>query len=313
MQTFLPYPSFADSMRVLDRQRLGKQRVETYQIMGALLNNKGWTQHPATKMWKGYEWALLQYQKATVDEWLSRGYVDTCYEKTLDLYYSEASIHGDIHAMPSWLGDESVHRSHQSNLMRKDPEFYGRYFGHVPDDLPYTWPPSKDKGLIMPKIDNLVFEDATIMFRNFAGREATFNSAGDRNFCLFLDPKKAASMKEEGWNTKALRPREEDDVPQDYIQVAVSYGKGRPPRIVIITSKNRVELGGDEVAMLDFADIKGIDVVLNPYEWEVNGNKGVKAYLKTAFITLNEDELELKYAEAEAAQTPTMSSTVSED
>lgn len=153
----------------------------------------------------------------------------------------------------------------------------------------------------MPRLDNLVFEDAQIMFRNFAGIERQFNSAGDRNFVLFLDPKKAEEMKKEGWNVKYLRPREEDDEPQAYIQVAVSYGKGRPPRVVIITSRGRLDLGADEVAMLDFADIKQIDVILNPYEWEVNGNKGVKAYLKSAFVTLNEDELELKYADVEDA------------
>lgn len=149
----------------------------------------------------------------------------------------------------------------------------------------------------MPRLDNVVFENARIMFRNFAGREAQFNSAGDRNFCLFLDPEKAEDMRSEGWNVKQLRAREEGDEPQDYIQVAVNYSKGRPPRVVLLTSKARTELGADEVAMLDYADIKNIDVVLNPYEWDVNGNTGVKAYLKTAFVTLNEDELELKYAE----------------
>lgn len=159
------------------------------------------------------------------------------------------------------------------------------------------------------RLDNLVFENARIMFRNFAGREQQFNSLGDRNFCLFLDPKQADEMRAEGWNVKELRAREEGDEPQAYIQVAVNYNKGRPPRVVIITSKNRVELGADEVQMLDFADIKNIDVVLNPYEWEVNGNKGVKAYLKTAFVTLNEDELELKYAEDPTNQTPMMASS----
>lgn len=165
----------------------------------------------------------------------------------------------------------------------------------------------------MPRLDNLVFENAKIMFRNFAGREQTFNSAGDRNFCLFLDPKQADSMREEGWNVKELRAREEGDEPQAYVQVAVNYGKGRPPRVVIITSKNRTELGGDEVAILDFADIKNIDVILNPYEWEVNGNTGVKAYLKTAYVTLNEDELELKYAEDPTSQSPSMSSTANDE
>lgn len=165
----------------------------------------------------------------------------------------------------------------------------------------------------MARLNNLVFEDATIMFRNFSGRADKFNTEGSRNFCLFLDEKQADQMEEEGWNVKRLRPREEEDVPQAYVQVAVEYGKGRPPRVVVITSKGRTDLGADEVEILDFADIKTVDIVLNPYEWDVNGNKGVKAYLKTAFITLNEDELELKYAEDPTDQSPTSkASTVSE-
>jgi len=86
----------------------------------------------------------------------------------------------------------------------------------------------------MAKVDNLIFEDAKIMFRNFAGRESTFNASGERNFCLFLDPEKAEAMEKEGWNVKRLRPREEDDVPQAYVQVSVSY-KNRPPKIMVIT------------------------------------------------------------------------------
>lgn len=167
----------------------------------------------------------------------------------------------------------------------------------------------------MARLNNLVFEDARIMFRNFSGDEKQFNSKGDRNFCLFLDQKKADEMLDEGWNVKTLRPKDEGDEPQPYVQVSVNYSKGRPPRVVLITSRGRTELGSDEIAMLDFADIKTIDVILNPYEWEVNGNKGVKAYLKSAFVTLNEDELELKYAALEDAQDPTigLSSTANDD
>lgn len=163
------------------------------------------------------------------------------------------------------------------------------------------------------QVDNLMIENARIMFRNFAGREQTFNSEGDRNFCIFLEPGQGEDLQKHGWNIKHLRAREEDDEPQAYVQVTVNYKKGRPPRIVIITSRGRLDLGADEVEMLDYADIKNIDVILNPYEWEVNGNKGVKAYLKSAFVTINEDELELKYSGLPDAQVPTMSSTASED
>lgn len=140
MQTFLPYPSFAKSVQVLDQKRLGKQRVETLQIMSALLTGSGWVNHPATVMWRNYEWALLHYQKATFREWsLIRGYKDTCFQKTMLLYFQYAPPCED-NVAPCWFGNEHFHRSHQSNLIRKNPEYYGPLFPGVPDNLPYIWP-----------------------------------------------------------------------------------------------------------------------------------------------------------------------------
>lgn len=172
----------------------------------------------------------------------------------------------------------------------------------------------------MVSLNNLVHENAKLMFRNFAGREETFNAAGDRNFVVFLDPDKAEEMKAEGWNIKHLRSREEGDEPQAYLPVAVSY-KNRPPKIVVITSKTRTEFDEESLPMLDYAEIKNADIMLSPYNWTMyegtpRETKGVKAYLKSAFITLNEDPLELKYAEDPTLdQTPAMatSSTASDD
>lgn len=135
MQTFLPYESYADSAAALDRQRLGKQRVETLQIMNALVFGGGWSNHPAVRMWRGHEWALYDYQEATVAEWLRRGYRDTCLVKTRLLLPDDAED-----TTPPWLGDPAFHRSHQSNLLRKDPEHYGQYFPDTPLNLPYVWP-----------------------------------------------------------------------------------------------------------------------------------------------------------------------------
>lgn len=164
-------------------------------------------------------------------------------------------------------------------------------------------------------INSLLHENARLMFRNFAGRVETYNDKGARGFVLFLDPDKAEEMKAEGWNIKQLRPREEDDVPQSYLPVAVSY-KVKPPKIVVLTSKARTELGEEDLAMLDYAEIKNADIMLSASNWDVNGNTGIKAYLKSAFLTLNEDPLELKYAEDPTLdQTPALagSSTVSDD
>lgn len=136
MQTFLPYPSFEKSAKVLDRQRLGKQRVETYQLLLALFGKKsGWINHPAAKMWRGYENSLALYGIAVCDEWIGRGYQDTCRDKIskfLDL--KKKAGH------PAWLGSRKFHLSHKSNLMRKDQKHYGKYFKGIAGDLPYVWP-----------------------------------------------------------------------------------------------------------------------------------------------------------------------------
>lgn len=137
MQTFLPYADFDKSAKSLDRQRLGKQRVETMQIMNAILNpNYGWQNHPAVNMWRGHESTLLEYQEAICKEWVNRGYKDTCLQKTINLVDSVKTKT----TRPGWIGDYEFHLSHQSNLLRKLPEHYSQHFLNVPDDLPYVWP-----------------------------------------------------------------------------------------------------------------------------------------------------------------------------
>ena len=78
MQTFLPYPSFADSARILDRARLGKQRVEALQLLRAVtIPTYGWRNHPAAKMWRGFVPALTRYGLEMTDAWIERGHADT--------------------------------------------------------------------------------------------------------------------------------------------------------------------------------------------------------------------------------------------
>lgn len=135
MQTFLPLPSFSESAQCLDRQRLGKQRVEVLQLLRALHGEtKGWANHPAARMWRGYEKALAEYGVACCREWRSRGYQDTCEQKILVYLTGESRL-------PPWFGDASFHASHRSNLLRKNFEHYhGRYSWEEPVDLPYVWP-----------------------------------------------------------------------------------------------------------------------------------------------------------------------------
>jgi len=149
----------------------------------------------------------------------------------------------------------------------------------------------------MPKDSgHILVEDAHIIFRNFAGKEGMYNREGDRNFCILLDEVFATKLDEDGWNVKALRGREEGDPDQPYLQVSVSF-KGRPPKVVIITSRGRTDLSKDEIELLDWADIREVDLIVRPYTWEVNGKTGIKAYLKSIFVTIEEDELDLKYAD----------------
>ena len=156
----------------------------------------------------------------------------------------------------------------------------------------------------------LIMEDARIVFRNFAGVEGMYNREGDRNFCVLLEDNPAADMLADGWNIKRLKPREGEDQGTAYIQVSVGF-KGRPPRMVMITSRGRVDLcqidpetgrvREDEAVLLDWADILKVDLIIRPYHWNVNGRTGVKAYLKSIFVIINEDYLELKYADVPVA------------
>ena len=135
MQTFLPYPSFIDSAEVLDMRRLGKQRVEVIQLLKALHGGGAWEKHPACKMWRGYENALVVYGRCICAEWVRRGYKDTCFNK-INLFWND----GADKLLPEWLGNEAFHAAHRSNLLRKDPEHYGQFKWTEPNDLPYIWP-----------------------------------------------------------------------------------------------------------------------------------------------------------------------------
>lgn len=182
MQTFLPYPDFTKSARVLDNKRLGKQRVECLQILKTLSNGPWicsccresikpqdiprkcqystgfchpiktpWYNHPAVKMWRNKKHALALYGCHVCFEWRKRGFKDTCVEKicnmmrwTNELEIALRSLSFDElypkYDYPLWLGNEAFHASHRSNLLRKDPNWYGQFGWTEPNDLPYVWP-----------------------------------------------------------------------------------------------------------------------------------------------------------------------------
>lgn len=151
----------------------------------------------------------------------------------------------------------------------------------------------------MAKDNTVLMEGVRIIFRNFAGKEGQYNREGERNFAVLLPEDVARQMEADGWNVKWLKPRDEDEeeTEQPYVAVSVKYDKGRPPRIVLITERGRTNLGEDEVEMLDWADISNVDLIVRPYEWSVNGKTGIKAYLQSLYVTIEEDPLERKYAD----------------
>lgn len=146
MQTFLPYRSFRKSLQCLDYRRLGKQRVEAFQLLvangdewalavrtkrtGKTDTPKGWVNHPAAVMWRQYNGCLREYYNLCIDEWIRRGYNNTMEKAPLP----------DAIEIPEWLGNEAFHASHRSNLLRKDPDHYGQFDWQESDDLEYIWP-----------------------------------------------------------------------------------------------------------------------------------------------------------------------------
>ncbi len=133
MQTFLPYPNIKKSLKVLDSQRLGKQRVESFQILNVILNRtnkKGWKNHPAVKMWKNHPNALKLYFNEAVKQWISRGYVNNM---------KLEKIRGKI-IMPKWFGSRKFHSSHRSNLLRKNKKYYSKFNWKESPNLEDFWP-----------------------------------------------------------------------------------------------------------------------------------------------------------------------------
>lgn len=146
MQTFLPYPDFDACAACLDVKRLGKQRVECMQIILALSGDEekptAWRCHPASQMWRHHIRALADYTFAMCKHWRSLGYndiVERDVRARLEWVISHATYY-QIPGKPSWLGDDRLHASHRSNLLRKDPVFYGKFNWRENATLEYFWP-----------------------------------------------------------------------------------------------------------------------------------------------------------------------------
>ena len=145
----------------------------------------------------------------------------------------------------------------------------------------------------------LNLEGAVIGFRNFEGREGAYNKAGMRSFAVFLNRETALDLQAQGWNVKF--PKEHENTDPDmgeknpYLQVTVAF-ENFPPNVFLISGNNPpTRLEEQEVAMLDWAELETVDLVIRPYTWSVNGKTGVKAYLKAGYFTIVTDQFQHKY------------------
>lgn len=143
---------------------------------------------------------------------------------------------------------------------------------------------------------NLIMRGAEITYLNFAGKEGMYNREGDRNFCVFLDPSVVEAMQADGWNIKFTKVREEGDEPRPYIQVSVGF-KFRPPKLCVVTSKGKTFLSEEECEVLDWVEMANVDLSIRPRPWSINGKEGIKAYLRSIYVTLLEDELDEVYGD----------------
>jgi len=161
VQTFVPVTdSFENIAKVLDNKRLNKQALEGWQILMNLLQldpqgqhrvSKGWSNHPAVKMWRGHETALYLYIQAMVAEWKRRGYKSTIGDKakaTMNVAL-KLGLLPSTSSNPFWMSSSStfseVASSHRLALLNKDYEWYSQFKwpedkGSRPETYEYVWP-----------------------------------------------------------------------------------------------------------------------------------------------------------------------------
>jgi hypothetical protein len=151
MQTFLPYSNFSESLRCLDNRRLNKQIVEALQIYNCLIKPNRWKNHPAVKMWKGNNYALVLYGNIAYNEWQRRWYTKkrngklehkSGMEFRIILYQYPQKLMIE----PMWLGNDKLHSSHRAALLYKDYKHYSKFNwleepqGPINGRWQYWWP-----------------------------------------------------------------------------------------------------------------------------------------------------------------------------
>lgn len=154
----------------------------------------------------------------------------------------------------------------------------------------------REKKTVAKRLEPYMIQDARILFLNFSGEERQYNLAGNRNFVIDLRPEDAETLIRDGWNVKIKDPYEDGDDPDRFLKVKVSF-KNRAPYVCVVgdITKRQTVLDEGLVGMLDIADIVKVDLIISPYSWDINDKQGVTAYLKTIYVTVAEDPLQIMY------------------
>lgn len=144
----------------------------------------------------------------------------------------------------------------------------------------------------------VTIQNTQLVLKNFSGEKGRyFNSTGNPEFAVVIPPELAEMMSADGWNVKQFKAKPEDTKDPDFF-IKVKIGvNGRPPRMVMITSAGRKDISVEDCQVFDYVRISNVDLTLSPYDYEFQGKTGISAYLNSLFVTVEEDELDRKYAD----------------
>ena len=146
-------------------------------------------------------------------------------------------------------------------------------------------------------VDNVTIRDLSgrhILFRNLEGRKDAYNVNGQRSFHIILDSDFAKVLEKDGWNIRWRPARDEGEPPTPTLQLFARYDV-MPPKIWIVTKNKKTLLDENTVKSFDWAEIDKLSLTVRPYQYEFNGKYGIKAMVKTMYVTIVEDELDAEY------------------
>lgn len=147
-------------------------------------------------------------------------------------------------------------------------------------------------------MERLRLEGVNVIFKNFRGQKGPYNETGVRTFSVVIDDlEEGAQLLNEGWALKPLK-NEDGEIDAYHLPVKINYASRQPPRIykVSIVTQGQLPLDERTIDMLDFLPIDYADIIVNPYHWEVRGETGIKAYCQTMYVVIEENELDIKWA-----------------